>query len=186
MKSNLCDAVEKVLIPKSEIDKRIEELGQEITEEYRDKGELIVVGILRGAAMFMSNLTLNIDLEVGIDFMAVSSYGHSSESSGTVRIIKDLEEDIAGKNILIVEDIVDSGRTLNYLVRNLMDRKAKSVKIASLLDKPERRTNEVDVQFKGFTVPNEFIVGYGLDFAQQFRNIEDICVLKKSFYEKEI
>lgn len=184
MKSNLCDAVEKVLIPKSEIDKRIEELGKEITEEYRGKGELIVVGILRGAAMFMSNLTLNIDLEVGIDFMAVSSYGHSSESSGTVRIIKDLEDDIAGKNILIVEDIVDSGRTLSYLVRNLMDRKAKSVKIASLLDKPERRTNEVDVQFKGFTVPNEFIVGYGLDFAQQFRNIEDICVLKKSFYEK--
>ncbi|MDU3193028.1 MAG: phosphoribosyltransferase family protein, partial [Finegoldia magna] len=114
MKSNLCDAVEKVLITKSEIDKRIEELGKEITEEYKDKGELIVVGILRGAAMFMSNLALNIDLEVGIDFMAVSSYGHSSESSGTVRIIKDLEEDIAGKNILIVEDIVDSGRTLNY------------------------------------------------------------------------
>lgn len=185
MKSNLSDVIEKVLIKKEDIDKRINELAQKITEDYKDKGELVVVGILRGASMFMSNLALNIDREVGIDFMAVSSYGKSSESSGTVRIIKDLEEDITDKNILICEDIVDSGRTLDYLVRNLKDRHAKSVKIASLLDKPERRTNEVDVEYVGFTVPNEFIVGYGLDYAQQYRNIEDICVLKKSVYEKE-
>ncbi len=186
MKSNLNDAIEKVLIPRSEIEKRIAELGKEITEEYKDKGELVVVGILRGAAMFMSNLALSIDKNVGIDFMSVSSYGQSSESSGTVRILKDLEEDVSGKNILIVEDIVDSGRTLNYLIKILQDRDAKSVKIATLLDKEDRRTSYVKVDFVGFKVPNEFIVGYGLDYAQKFRNVEDICVLKKSFYEKEI
>ena len=184
MKSNLCDAVEKVLIPKSEIYKRIEELGQEITEEYKDKGELIVVGILRGAAMFMSNLTLNIDLEVGIDFMAVSSYGHSSESSGTVRIIKDLEEDIAGKNILIVEDIVDTGTTLSYLLEYLKARKAASIEIVALLDKEARRTSNVSAKYKGFDVPDEFIVGYGIDYAEKYRNLPFIGALKEEIYNK--
>lgn len=175
-------AIEKVLVTEEEIKTRVKELGKEITEAYQDEN-LLVIGILRGSVMFMSELVKYIEFPVEIDFMAVSSYGRNSKSSGVVRIIKDLEEDITGRNILIVEDIIDTGLTLTYLMGNLMSRGAKSVKIVTLLDKPDRRTNDIAIDFKGFEIPDEFVIGFGLDYAQQYRNLPYVAVLKREIYE---
>lgn len=175
-------AIKKVLITKEEILKRTKELGEEITEDYKDK-ELVLVGILKGAAIFMSELSMNIKLPIYMDFMSVSSYGESSISTGEVKIIKDLDKSVEGKDVLLVEDIIDTGLTLSYLKDNLEKRGARSVKIVTLLDKPERRNVEVEIDYLGFEVPDEFIVGYGLDYSEKYRNFPFIGALKEEYYE---
>lgn len=175
------EVIKEVLVSTEEIEKRVKELGKQITEDYKDSN-LMLVGILKGAVIFMAELAKNIDLPITMDFMAVSSYGSSSQSSGIVRIIKDLDSDIKDKDILIVEDIIDTGLTLSYLADNLKKRGAKSVKICTLLDKPERRKVNVSVDYKGFEIPDEFVVGYGLDYAEKYRNIPYISALKEEVY----
>lgn len=174
--------IKEVLISKEEITKRVEELGKEITEDYKDKN-LMLVGILKGAAIFMSELSQNIKLPILMDFMAVSSYGKSSISTGEVRIIKDLDFSVEGKDVLIVEDIIDTGLTLSYLTDSLKKRGANSVKIVTLLDKPDRRNTKVNIDYLGFEVPDEFIVGYGLDYAEQYRNFPFVGALKEEVYK---
>lgn len=173
--------VERVLLSRAELQRRVEELGQEITADYQGK-KLLVVGILKGALIFMSDLVRNIDTTVVFDFMVVSSYGSSSHSSGAVQILKDLERSIEGWHVLIVEDIIDTGLTLKYLVANLKSRHPQSVKICTLLDKPERRKTEVHVDYNGFAIPDEFVVGYGLDYNENYRNLPDVHVLKPEVY----
>lgn len=186
MKQKINPAIKKIMkeliYDQDQITERIKEMGLEITEDYKGK-DLIVIGILRGAIFFMTDLLKEIELPVTIDFMALSSYGDSSKSSGVVRILKDLEEDIEGKDVLVVEDIVDTGLTLNYLIKNLENRGAKSVKVAALLDKPERRLVNVEVAYLGFHIKDEFIIGYGLDYAQDYRNLPYIASLKEEVYE---
>lgn len=178
------EVMKEVLYTQEEIESRISELGKEITEYYiNEDTELVVVGILRGSSIFFSDLIKKINLPILIDFMAISSYGKTSHS-GVVKIIKDLEEDLSGKNVLIVEDIIDTGNTLKYLLTYLTDRGAKSVKIASLLDKPSRRVVEINGDFVGYAVPDDFIVGYGLDYAQGYRNLPYIMSLKEEVYNK--
>ena len=155
---------------------RITELGARITVDYAGRAPLLV-GVLKGAFVFMADLARRIDLPVEFDFMAVSSYGNATKSSGVVRIVKDLDIDLTGRDVLIVEDIIDSGVTLNYLLRLLNQRNPKSIRIATLLDKPERRIQPVDVTYTGFQIPDEFVIGYGLDYAEDYRNLPDICVL---------
>lgn len=181
MKNN----VKEVLITYDEVQEKVKEIGKEITRDYQGK-DLMLVGVLKGAFMFLGDLAKNIEIPLTIDFMAVSSYGHSTESSGIVRILKDLEGSIEGKDILLVEDIIDTGLTLNYLVNNLKSRGAASVKICTLLDKPERRLIDVEIAYKGFDIPDEFVVGYGIDFAEGYRNLSDICVLKEEAYSNII
>ena len=159
----------KVLYTMEETQKRIKELGQQITNDYKGK-ELIVVCILKGAAFFTTDLVKNIDCEMIIDFMRVSSYT-GTESSGIITLKQDLEEDIEGKDVLIVEDIIDTGRTLNTLKTELLNRKPKSLKVATLLDKKERRVVDIDADYVGFSIPNKFIVGYGFDIDEKYRNI---------------
>lgn len=160
----------KVLIPEEEVDARVRELGDMISKEY--EGETVhMICVLKGGVFFMCELAKRITVPVTMDFMSVSSYGDGTTSSGRVRIVKDLDESIEGKNVLIVEDIIDSGNTLHYLVDILRSRKPKSVKICTLLDKPDRRTAEVEVDHSGFVIPDEFVVGYGLDYAQKYRNL---------------
>ncbi len=179
--SSMMPDVKEVLIPSSEIQEKVRELGAIITEDY--KGErLLLVGILRGAVVVMSDLMRNIDLPCELDFMDISSYGTGTSSSGVVRILKDLEEDVTGRHVLIVEDIVDTGLTLSYLLRSLRARKPASLEICALLTKPSRRKVELDVKYLGFEVPDEFVVGYGLDFAGTYRNLPDICVLKEEVF----
>ena len=175
------DDVEQILIGEEELAERIRQLGQQITEDYEGK-DLIVVGILKGASLFMSDLIRKIEGKISIDFMVVSSYGNASETSGVVRIIKDLDMDITDKHILLVEDIIDTGLTLAYLKEYLCNRKAASVRICTLLDKPCRRSKPVDVEYIGFEVPDEFIIGYGIDYAEKYRNLPYIGVLKPSVY----
>ncbi len=158
------------MISETEIAKKVEEIAKQIENDY--KGEpLLVVGILKGASVFVSDLIRKINLDVNIDFMSVSSYGNSTESSGTVKILKDLDIDIAGKNVLIVEDIIDSGLTLSNLVKELQIRNPKSLKLCTLLDKPERRKTNVHVDYVGFVIEDKFIVGYGIDWAENYRNL---------------
>lgn len=177
------DDVEKCLLPAEQIAERVAELGAQISLDYRDKN-LIVVGILKGAVIFMSDLVRKITVPVQFDFMAVSSYGSSTESSGVVRILKDLDKGIENKDVLIVEDIIDSGLTLKYLVENLEARRANSVRVCTLLDKPARRQIPVTIHYNGFTVPDEFVVGYGLDYDDKYRHFPGIYVLKKEIYSK--
>lgn len=179
----MLDQVEKVLIDEETLMNRVKELGEQITEDYRGK-DLIVICILKGAILFTSDLVKEIKLPMAIDFMAVSSYGTSTKSSGVVRILKDLDIEIEGKHVLIVEDIVDTGLTLNYLVENLQTRKPASIKICCCLDKPERRQAPVKVNYVGFNIPDEFVIGYGLDYAEEFRNLPFIGVLSKEVYQK--
>ncbi len=179
----MSDIVKKVLISREEIEKRVEELGREIAEDYKDK-DILVVGILKGAVIFMSELVQKIDKNLSMDFMAVSSYGKSSVSTGEVRIIKDLDNSVDGKHLLIVEDIIDTGYTLQYLVDNLEKRGAASVKICTFLDKVERRKVDIPVDYIGFEVPDEFIVGYGLDYAEMGRNLPYVAALKEEVYNK--
>ena len=179
--SSMMPDVKEVLITSQEIDDKVREIGARITEDY--KGEkLLLIGILRGAVVVMSDLMRNIDLQCELDFMDISSYGTGTSSSGVVRILKDLEEDITDRHVLIVEDIIDTGLTLSYLLRSLQARKPASLEICALLSKPSRRRADLDVRYLGFEVPDEFVVGYGLDYAGAYRNLPDICVLKPEVF----
>lgn len=173
--------VKDVLFDEETLAKKVKELGQQIASDYHGE-DLLVVGILKGANVFMGDLIRKIDLPIQIDFMAVSSYGHSTESSGVVKINKDLDCEIEDRNVLIVEDIVDSGLTLKYLAENLTSRGPKSLKICALLDKPERRKTNIKIDYKGFDIPDVFIVGYGIDFAEKYRNLPYIASLKEEVY----
>lgn len=159
-----------VMISEKEIADKVKALAKQIEKDYEGE-QLLVVGILKGASVFVSDLIRNINLDVNIDFMSVSSYGNSTESSGTVRILKDLDVDIANKNVLIVEDIIDSGLTLSNLVKELGIRNPKSLKLCTLLDKPQRRTVNIPVDYVGFVIEDKFIVGYGIDWAEKYRNL---------------
>ncbi|MEO1768577.1 hypoxanthine phosphoribosyltransferase [Candidatus Enterococcus ferrettii] len=174
--------IERVLIDRAEIQQRCAELGKELTKDYVDKNPL-VVGILKGAVPFMADIVREIDTYLELDFMDVSSYGNQTVSSGEVKIIKDLDTNVEGRDLLIVEDIIDSGRTLHYLVELFKYRKAKSVKIVTLLDKPEGRIVDIEADYIGFNVPNEFVVGYGLDYAETYRNLPYVGILKPEVYQ---
>ena len=171
------------LITEQELEDKVIELGKQITKDYKDK-DLIVICVLKGAVIFMSDLVKNIDLPITMDFMAVSSYGNSAESSGIVKIIKDLSMNIENKDVLIVEDIIDTGLTLKYLVEVLKSRNPNSVKVCTLLEKPDRKKADIISEYKGFDIPDEFVVGYGLDFSEKYRNLPYISVLKEEVYKK--
>ena len=173
------ESVGSVLLDRQTIRNRVNELGNQITQDYRARTPHLI-GILKGASIFHADLVRSIKLELSYDFIAVGSYGKLTKSSGEVRILKDLDESIEGKDVLIVEDIVDTGLTLHYLVRNLNARKPTSLKIAALLNKPARREIDVAVDYVGFDIPDEFVVGYGLDYDQRYRNLPDICILKRT------
>ncbi len=175
------DIIKEILVSEEDIEKKVKELGKQITKDYKDRN-LMLVGILKGAVIFMAELAKNIEMPVLMDFMAVSSYGKSSTSTGVVKIIKDLDFSVEDKDILIVEDIIDTGLTLAYLTDNLKKRGARSVKICTLLDKPERRKVEVPVDYRGFSIPDDFVVGYGLDYAEQYRNLPYVAALKEEVY----
>lgn len=168
----------KVMISEEQIRQRVKELGKQITEDYKGK-EILFIGILRGAVIFMSDLIREVNLDTKIDFMAVTSYGASTKSSGVVRILKDLDDDIEGMDVIIVEDIVDSGTTLHYLRDYLLGRMPKTLKICSFLDKPERREANIRADYIGFEVENKFIVGYGLDYNGKYRNLPYITCLEE-------
>lgn len=174
--------IERVLITRDQIQARCAELGKELAETYKGKNPL-VVGVLKGAVPFMSDIVREIDTYVELDFMDVSSYGNATVSSGEVKIVKDLDTNVEGRDLLIVEDIIDSGRTLAYLVDLFKYRKANSVKIVTLLDKKEGRVVDIEADYIGFDVPNEFVVGYGLDYAEAYRNLPYVGVLKASVYQ---
>lgn len=174
--------IQEVLISEEELQSKVKELAAQISGDYAGKN-LLLLCILKGGVMFMADLARNITIPAELDFMAVSSYGSSSESSGVVKIVKDLNDHIEGKHVLIVEDIIDSGLTLNYLVKYLKARGPESVEICTILDKPERREVDVEVKYKGFDVPNAFLVGYGLDYAEKYRNIPFIGILKEEVYQ---
>lgn len=174
--------IEKTFYSEEQIQERVKALGAVISKDYEDKNPL-VVGILKGAVPFLSDLVRSMDIHMEMDFMDVSSYGNATVSSGEVRILKDLSTVVEGRHILIVEDIIDSGRTLKYLVDLLKHRKAASVKIVTMLDKPEGRIVKMDADYIGFEVPNEFVVGYGLDYAEDYRNMPYIGILKPEIYE---
>ena len=166
-----------VLISEEDVDKRIADMAAEISERYAGQ-EIHLIGILKGSIFFMCELAKRITIPVTMDFMSVSSYGDGTKSSGVVKINKDLDESIQDKNILVVEDIIDSGRTLSYLLKNLADRGPASIELCTLLDKPDRRVVEVDVNYVGFEIPDAFVVGYGLDYAQKYRNLPYIGVVE--------
>lgn len=175
--------IEKILITEEQLQKRISELAKQINEDYKGKS-IVMVGILRGAVLFYGDLAKKIEVPVSMDFMAVSSYGRGTRSSGVVRIIHDLEENIEGKDVLIIEDIIDSGLTLYYLVENLKSRKPNSIKLCCLLDKPSQRVKPIKPDYVGFEVPDVFVVGYGLDYDEMYRNLPFIGVLKPEAYLK--
>ena len=169
-------AVTEVLIEPQALQNRIAELGDEISGDY-DGRDLLLVGVLKGAVFFMADLMRNLTIPCEIDFMAISSYGDSTDSSGVVRILKDLDINIESRDVLVVEDIIDSGLTLSYLMRNLEAREPASLEICALLTKPERREIDVPVRYVGFEIPNRFVIGYGLDFAERYRNLPYVGVL---------
>ncbi len=173
----------KVLITEEEIAAKVQELGRQITEDYKGKN-LLMVSVLKGSVIFMADLMRAIDIQARVDFMSVSSYGSGVKTSGVVKIVKDLDINLAGYDVLIVEDILDSGMTLQYLKEVLMQRKPHSLKIATLLDKPERRKVDLQADYACFNVPDEFVVGYGLDFAEKYRNLPFVGVLKPEVYAK--
>lgn len=173
--------IEEVLITEEEIQEKVNELGAILTEEYKDKYPL-AIGILKGALPFMGDLIRRIDTYIELDFMDVSSYGNATVSSGEVKIVKDLNTSVEGRDVLIIEDIIDSGKTLRYLVDLMKYRKANSVKIVTLLDKPAGRKVDLEADYIGFTVPDSFVVGYGLDYMEKYRNLSYIGVLKKEIY----
>lgn len=170
------EKIKRVLFDEETIARKVEELADKIDKDYPE-GELLIVGVLKGASIFVSDLVRKISRPVLLDFIAASSYGMSSVSSGAVRIIKDLDYPIEGKHVVIVEDIIDTGLTLSYLIDNLASRKPKSIEICTFLDKPARRKIEVPVKYIGFQVPDEFIVGYGIDYAENYRNLPMVCTL---------
>ncbi len=175
--------LDRILITGQEIKDAVERLGAQITRDYQGKSPVMIC-ILKGAVVFFSDLIRSIDLPVSLDFMAISSYGSSTKTSGVVRILKDLDHDVAGRDVIVVEDIVDSGLTLSYITSLLDQRAARSVKIATLLDKPERRRTPLVVDYCCFTIPNEFVVGYGLDYNEKYRNLPDVGVLSPRMYSE--
>ncbi|MGL5512667.1 MAG: hypoxanthine phosphoribosyltransferase [Sporomusa sp.] len=179
----MTDDLEKILLTEVQIADQVKKMGAAITADYAGK-EILMIGVLRGAFIFMADLVRAINLPVAVDFMALSSYGAATSSSGIVRILKDLEENIENKHVLIVEDIIDSGLTIKYLIENLSSRKPASIKICTLMSKPDRRKVEVPIAYNGFTIPDYFVVGYGLDYAEKYRNLPFIGVLKSEIYER--
>ena len=179
----LRDDVEKALIPEELLQARVVELGQAINATYTDDDRPLLVCVLKGAFMFLADLMRHLEMRHEIDFMEISSYGAGTVSSGVVRILLDLEQNIEGRNVLIVEDIIDSGRTLDYITRNLQTRGPASLRVCTLLSKPSRREIDVPLDFVGFEVPDEFVIGYGLDFAEEYRNLPFIGVLKEKVYQ---
>lgn len=175
--------LESVLFTEEQILERVKEIGATLTADYQGKNPLFIC-VLKGAVMFMVDLVKCVDVPLEMDFMAISSYGDSSKSSGVVRILKDLERPVEGRHVVIIEDIVDTGLTLNYLRDVLKRREAASVKIVTLFDKPDGRSVEIQPDYYGFTVPNQFIVGYGLDYAEKYRNLPYVGVLKREIYVK--
>lgn len=175
------DDVSEVLISHQQIRERTEELGRQITEDYDGKDPLLIC-ILKGGLMFLADLMREVDLPLEIDFIAVSSYGDSTESSGVVRILMDLERNIQGRHVLIVEDIIDTGRTLSYIIENLRTRGPASIKVCTLLDKPARRELEIPIDYVGFTIPDRFVIGYGLDYGEIYRNLPFVGILKPELY----
>lgn len=176
------DDIKKVLIDENELKAIVKRLGAEITADYLGK-DVLLIGVLKGSVIFMADLMREIDVPCNIDFMAVSSYGNGTESSGRVKINKDLDNDIQGKDIIIIEDILDSGKTLYYIRDILSARRPASIRICTLFDKPERREADIKADYVGSLVPNEFIVGYGLDYSEYYRNLPFIGVLKEEVYE---
>ncbi len=182
MHINMEDDIGKVLISQQQLQDKVDEIGKQVTEDYAGKN-LILISVLKGSVVFMADLMRAIKLPCAIDFMCVSSYGSGSKTSGTVKIIKDLDTDINGYDVLIVEDILDSGMTLSYIKKILLERNPKSIRICTLLDKPERRqVKDIVADYKGFEIPDEFVVGYGLDFAEKYRNVPYIGALKPEVY----
>ena len=174
--------IKEVLYSEEEISAVVKDLGAQLTKEYEGKNPL-VIGVLKGAVMFMTDLSRAMDCDLELDFMDVSSYGAGMESSGDVKILKDLDTTVDGRNLLIVEDIIDTGRTLSYLIEIFKYRKAKSIKVVTLMDKKERRVVDLEADYIGINVPNEFVVGYGLDFNEKYRNLPYIGILKTEVYE---
>ena len=173
--------IERVLFSAQELDERVAQLAREINRDYAGR-EITLISVLRGSFIFMADLTRKIELPCTVDFMSVSSYGRGTRSSGQVQITKDLSSDITGKNIIVVEDILDSGNTLSYLLKVLEQRSPASIRLCTLLDKPERREKPVEVHYSGFSIPDAFVVGYGLDYAERYRNLPYIGILKPSVY----
>ncbi|HXT87179.1 MAG TPA: hypoxanthine phosphoribosyltransferase [Verrucomicrobiae bacterium] len=166
----------RILLRHAAIQQRVAAVAREITRDF--PGERVhLIGVLKGACIFLADLIREIELDTSIDFMAVASYGKNKESSGQVRLNKDLDSNISGLNVILVEDILDTGLTLSYLRRILLERQPKTLKIAALLDKPSRRIQDIEADYVGFTIPNEFVVGYGLDYGERYRNLKDVCVL---------
>ena len=177
----MIDDIKEVLVSTEELADKVREMGKAIDADYAGK-DILMVGVLRGAVIFMADLARAVSRPVTIDFMAVSSYGASTHSSGVVRILKDLDEEVEGRHVLIVEDIIDSGLTLKYLYDNLKSRRPASIKICALMSKPSRRKVDVPVDYTGFTIPDHFVVGYGLDYAEKYRNLPFVGVLKPEAY----
>jgi hypoxanthine phosphoribosyltransferase len=177
------DDIEQVLIPEAEIQAKLAEMGAKITVDYRDRS-LLLVGVLKGAFVVMADLARHIELPLQFDFMAVSSYGAATKTSGVVRILKDLDHDLRDRDVLVVEDIVDSGLTLKYLLKNLAGRRPATLEVAALLRKEGIQQVNLDVRYVGFDIPNEFVVGYGLDYAEKYRNLPFIGTLKPSAYAR--
>lgn len=181
---NIADDIGEILFSEEELAQKCREMAGLIDADYSGK-ELVLVGILKGSFMFMADLVRRTTIPLEIEFMSVSSYGASSESSGVVRILKDLDTDIKGKHVLLVEDIIDSGNTLTYLMEYLRGRGAASVEIICLLDKPARRTREMAVKYVGFVIPDAFIIGYGIDYAERYRNLPYVATLKEEVYRSK-
>jgi hypoxanthine phosphoribosyltransferase len=169
-------SIGEILVQPDDLKRRVRELGEQISRDYADM-DVLLIGVLKGAVFFLADLMRQIDLPCEVDFMAVSSYGSATESSGVVRIIKDLDQSIEGRNVLIVEDIVDSGLTLQYLLRNLGARNPASVEVVALLTKPDRRKVDIEPRYVGFEIPDKFVVGYGLDHAERYRNLPFVAAL---------
>ena len=173
--------LERILFSKEQIATRVKELGAQLSKDYAGKNPIFIC-ILKGSVLFFSDLIKEITVPINLDFMAVSSYGASTKSSGVVRILKDLDHGIEGKDVLLVEDIVDSGMSMSYLIKQLYTRKPASIKLMTLLDKPERRRVDLTADYIGFTIPDEFVIGYGLDYAEKYRNLPDVCILSPNVY----
>lgn len=167
-----------VLVPREEIQKKIQELAKRISKDYEGK-DLLLVGVLKGGFMFLADLCRYLEIDVSIDFISVSSYGNSTVSSGVVRILKDIDYDITGKHVLIVEDLIDTGLTLTYLKDLFMAKHCASVKICTILDKPSRRKVPLEIDYQGIVIPDKFVIGYGLDYAEKYRNLPDVCVMEE-------
>ncbi len=181
MKNRMKNDLEKIILTENEILNKVQEIADKINHDYKDR-EPVIISILRGATLFSADLIKNIELKLELDFMAVSSYGDSTESSGVVKIKKDIDTDISNRDVILVEDIIDTGLTLKYISEYLKKHNPKSIAICSLLDKPKAHKIDIKIDYVGFEVGNEFVVGYGLDFAQHYRNLPYIGILKKEIY----